>query len=86
MKLNMLKNKLQNSERTLLHKAKSRTDIPSERITIILSGMKATEIAQIVNLNPNTASYTPISSTLSICLIKSYIIHRHKTINAKAIS
>lgn len=53
----MLKITLQEKERTLLHKAKSRTDIPSERITIILlcdSGMKATEIAQIVNLNTNT--------------------------------
>lgn len=53
----MLKITLHKNERALLHKAKSRTDIPSERITIILlcdSGMKAAEIGQIVNLNPST--------------------------------
>jgi len=53
----MLKIKLQDKERDLLHKAKSRIDIPSERIIIILlcdSGMKASKIAQILNLNPNT--------------------------------
>lgn len=53
----MLKITLQTNERLLLNKARSRTDIPSERITIVLlcdSGMKATEIARIVNLNPNT--------------------------------
>jgi DNA-binding NarL/FixJ family response regulator len=53
----MLKIKLQDKERALLHKAKSRIDIPSERITIVLlcdSGMKASQIAQILNLNPST--------------------------------
>lgn len=53
----MLKITLTKSEISLLHKAKSRKDIPSERVTAILlvnTGMKAAQISQVLNMHAST--------------------------------
>jgi transposase len=53
----MLKITLSSEDRKRLHKAKTRRDIPSERITAILlisEGMSAGKVGAILDLNPNT--------------------------------
>lgn len=53
----MLKITLNSDDKKLLHKSKSRHDIPADRITAILlvaEGIPATKVSTILNLNPNT--------------------------------
>ena len=53
----MLKIKLNSAEKELLHKSKSRNDIPTNRIFAILlagEGMSAIKISEILNLNADT--------------------------------